>query len=103
MPISDIFVFLGCVEAWAILSREITVAMYLGIGIEHAHGLQDHFKINLLLLCSGILCFLTVSGQSANIANADTLGVVPGAMRSSYIDVAPLFNESVGMNNIMIP
>ena len=37
MPISDIFVFLGGIETWAILSREITVAMYLGRRIELAH------------------------------------------------------------------
>ena len=95
MPISDIFVFLGCVEAWAILSREITVAMYLGIRIEFAHSLEQHLQIDLLRIGSGVLCFLVVGGQSPYIADADALGVVAGAMRPRYIHVAPLFHFSV--------
>ena len=102
MPISDIFVFLGGIEAWAILSREITVAMYLGIGIELAHSLEKHLQINLLRIGSGVLCLLVVGSHAADVANADTLGVMAGAMRPRNIHVAPLFHFSVEMNDIMI-
>ena len=60
MPISDIFVFLGGIEAWAILSREIPVAMYLGIRIEFAHSLEKHLQIDLLRIGSGVLCLFVV-------------------------------------------
>ena len=102
MPISDIFVFFSGIEAWAILSREITVAMYLGIRIEFAHSLEQHLQIDFLRIGSGVLCLLVVGSHAAYVANADTLGVVAGAMRTRYIHVAPLFHFSVGMNNIMI-
>ena len=102
MPISDIFVFLGGIEAWAILCREIPVPMYLGIRIEFAHSLEKHLQINLLRIGSGVLCLLVVGSHAANVANADTLGVVAGAMRPRNIHVAPLFHFPVGMNDIMI-
>ena len=102
MPISDIFVFFGGIEAWAILSRKIPVTMYLGIRIELAHSLEEPLQIKLLRIGSGVLSLFVVGSHAAYIANADTLGVVSGAMRTRYIHVAPLFHFSVGMNNIMI-
>ena len=103
MPKSDIFVFLGGIEAWAILSRKITVAMNGGRGVELAHGHKKRLEICALLLGSGVLCFLAVGSHTAYVANADTLGVVAGAMRTGYIHVASLLYFSVGVDNIMIP
>lgn len=55
-----------------------------------------------LFRCACVLWFLIVSSHTADIANADTVGVLSGAVCAHYLYIAPGVYAAVAIDNIVV-
>ena len=55
-----------------------------------------------LLRCACVLWFLIIGSHSTDIANADTVSVLPGAVCAHYLNVAPGVYAAVAVDNKVV-
>lgn len=68
-------------------------------------GSQQFHQIaqrGFLSRCARVLWFLIVGSHTADIANADTVGVLSGAVCAHYLNVAPGVYAAVAVDNIVV-
>lgn len=95
-------VLLRRVERRTDFCREVAVASDGRVGIE-AHQLHEQVD-ERVFLCSGASVFrsLAVAGHAAHVADTDALGVVPLTMGSDEIDIAPLVDGAVAVDDVVV-
>lgn len=68
-------------------------------------GFQQFHQITqcgFLFRCARVLWFLIVGGHTADIANADTVGVLSGAVSAHYLNAAPGVYAAIAIDDIVV-
>ena len=99
----DIVVVLVDIKRGACLLGEFAVAVERRLGIAGVQACEELFEGFFLLLRACVLGCLAVGGHTTDVADADGIAIVPGAVCSLLGDGASGVDAAVAIDDVVIP